>query len=188
MASRNPPSDVGLPVNASEQTVLLTAGEVRLAALELLARREHGVVELGTKLAKRFRSRESDPDLIERVIKQLVSDGLLSDQRFAVSRVRQLSGRGYGPARIRNELRRQQVDGLVSDSLQEAFDSPLDWAEAAATVYQKKYRGAPIVGDWDTRQRERSRRLRFLQYRGFDSDISQALVDGDDRAGDDIVE
>lgn len=177
-----------MSVNASEQTVLLTASEVRVAALDLLARREHSAAELGTKLAKRFRCRESDPDLIEQVIRQLVSDGLLSDERFAVSRVRQLSGRGYGPARIRNELRRQQVDGLVSDSLQEAFDSPLDWAEAAATVYQKKYRGAPIVGDWNTRQRERSRRLRFLQYRGFDADMSQALVDGDDRGDDDVVE
>lgn len=175
-------------MNASEQPVLLTANEVRVAALDVLARREHSALELGTKLAKRFRCRESDPDLIERVIRQLVLDGLLSEQRFAVSRVRQLSGRGYGPARIRNELRRQQVDGLLSESLQEAFDSPLDWAEAAATVYQKKYRGAPIVGDWEARQRERSRRLRFLQYRGFDADISQALVDGDDRGGDGGVE
>ena len=175
-------------MEASEQAVPPTASEVRLAALDLLARREHSAVELSTKLAKRFRSRERDPDLIERVIEQLVSDGLLSDQRFAVSRVRQLTGRGYGPARIRNELRRQQVDSLMSDSLQEAFDSPLDWTEAAATVYQKKYRGAPIVGDWDTRQRERARRLRFLQYRGFDADISQALVAGDDRRDDDIVE
>ena len=103
-----------MSVNASEQTVLLTASEVRIAALDLLARREHSAVELGTKLAKRFLCRESDPDLIEQVIRQLVSDGLLSDERFAVSRVRQLSGRGYGPARIRNELRRQQVDGLLS--------------------------------------------------------------------------
>ena len=44
------------------------------------------------------------------------------------------------------------------------------------------------MGDWDTRQRERSRRLRFLQYRGFDADMSQALVDGDDRGDDDVVE
>ena len=175
-------------MNTSDQTVTLTASEVRLAALDLLARREHSAVELSTKLVKRFRARESDPDLIERVIAQLVLDGLQSDLRFAVSRVRQLSGRGYGPARIRNELRRQQVDGLLSDSLQEAFDSPLDWTEAAAMVYQKKYRGAPIVGDWDTRQRERSRRLRFLEYRGFDADISQALVDAEYRGADDIVE
>ena len=175
-------------MNGSEQTVLLNASEVRVAALDLLARREHSAVELSAKLAKRFRSRDSDPDLIDRVIRQLVSDGLLSDQRFAVSRVRQLSGRGYGPARIRNELRRQRVDGLVSDSLQEAFDVPLDWTEAASTVYEKKYRGAPIVGDWDARQRERSRRLRFLQYRGFDANISQALVDGDDRGDDGGVE
>jgi SOS response regulatory protein OraA/RecX len=32
------------------------------------------------------------------------------------------------------------------------------------------------MGDWDARQRERAKRMRFLQYRGFDAEVSQALV------------
>jgi len=64
--------------------------------------------------------------------------------------------------------------------MSEAFDDGLDWAAAAASAYEKKYRGQPIEGAWDERQRERARRLRFLQYRGFGAEISRRLVDADD--------
>ena len=37
------------------------------------------------------------------------------------------------------------------------------------------------MGDWDERQRERGRRLRFMQYRGFGAEVSQKLVGADDQ-------
>lgn len=156
-------------------------GELRLAGMDLLARREHGSSELKTKLTKRFRKRDCDPGLVEQVIQHLIDEGLLSDERFVASRVRQLAGRGYGPSRIRNDLRQQRVEHLVSDTMEEVFDSAVDWDAEAAVVYQKKYGGAPIEGDWDARQRERGRRLRFMQYRGFGAEISQRLVNEDDQ-------
>lgn len=159
----------------------VTPSELRLAGMDLLARREHGSSELKAKLTKRFRTRECDPDIVEQVIRTLIEEGLLSDERFAASRVRQLAGRGYGPSRIRNDLRQQGVEQLISDSLEEAFESPIDWETAAVAVYQKKYGGKPIVGDWDERQRERGRRLRFMQYRGFAAEVSQRLVAADDQ-------
>ena len=159
----------------------VTPGELRLAGLDLLARREHGSSELKTKLAKRFRQRGCDLNTVEQVTQQLIEEGLLSDERFAASRVRQLAGRGYGPSRIRNDLRKQRVEHLISDNMEEAFDSEVDWEAEATAVYEKKYGGAPIEGDWDARQRERGRRLRFMQYRGFSSDVSQNLVNKDDR-------
>lgn len=149
--------------------------------MDLLARREHGSSELKTKLTKRFRKRDCDPALVEQVIQHLIDEGLLSDERFVASRVRQLAGRGYGPSRIRNDLRQQRVEHLVSDTMEEAFDSAVDWEAEATAVYQKKYGGAPIEGDWDARQRERGRRLRFMQYRGFGAEISQRLVHEDDQ-------
>ncbi len=149
--------------------------------MDLLARREHGSSELKTKLAKRFRKRDCDPDTVEQVTQQLIEEGLLSDERFAASRVRQLAGRGYGPSRIRNDLRQQRVEHLISDTMEEAFDSEIDWEAEAAAVYEKKYSGAPIEGDWDARQRERGRRLRFMQYRGFGAEVSQRLVNDDDQ-------
>ena len=159
----------------------VTPGELRLAGIELLARREHGSSELKTKLAKRFRKRDCDLNTVEQVTQQLIEEGLLSDERFAASRVRQLAGRGYGPSRIRNHLRQQRVEHLISDNMEEAFDSEVDWEVEATAVYKKKYGGATIEGDWDARQRERGRRLRFMQYRGFSSDVSQNLVNKDDR-------
>lgn len=159
----------------------VTPGELRLAGMDLLARREHGSAELKTKLTKRFRKRDCEPDLVEQVIRQLTDEGLLSDERFAASRVRQLASRGYGPSRIRNDLRQQRVEHLISDTMDEAFDSEVDWEAEAAAVYDKKYGAAPIEGDWDARQRERGRRLRFMQYRGFGAEVSQRLVNGDDR-------
>ena len=159
----------------------VTPGELRLAGMDLLARREHGSAELKAKLAKRFRKRDCEPDLVEQVIQQLIEEGLLSDERFAASRVRQLAGRGYGPSRIRNDLRQQRVEHLISDTMEEAFDSEVNWEAEAAVVYEKKYGGVPIEGDWNSRQRERGRRLRFMQYRGFGAEVSQRLVNGDDR-------
>lgn len=159
----------------------VTLGELRLAGMDLLARREHGSSELKTKLAKRFRKRDCDLNMVEQVTRQLVEDGLLSDERFAASRVRQLAGRGYGPSRIRNDLRQQRVEHLISDNMEEAFDSEVDWEAEATAVYEKKYGGAPIEGDWDARQQERGRRLRFMQHRGFSSDVIQNLVNKDDR-------
>ena len=159
----------------------VTLGELRLAGMDLLARREHGSAELKTKLTRRFRKRDFDLEAVEQTVRQLIEEGLLSDERFAASRVRQLAGRGYGPSRIRNDLRQQRVEHLISDTMEEAFDSEVDWEAEAAVVYEKKYGGAPIEGDWDARQRERGRRLRFMQYRGFGAEVSQRLVNEDDR-------
>ena len=159
----------------------VTPGELRLAGMDLLARREHGSSELKTKLTRRFRKRDCDADTVEQVTQQLMDEGLLSDERFAASRVRQLAGRGYGPSRIRNDLRQQNVEHLISETMEEVFEAEIDWEAEAAAVYEKKYGSAPIVGDWDARQRERGRRLRFMQYRGFSSDVSQNLVNKDDR-------
>ena len=159
----------------------VTAAELRLAAMDLLARREHGSQELASKLSKRFHQRHHDAELLISVIEQLTADGLLSDERFAASRVRQLAGRGYGPNRIRNDLRQHRVDQFLSPSMDEAFDAPVDWTAEAASVYQKKYRGQAIIGDFDSRQRERGRRMRFLQHRGFDAEIIQRLVNADDK-------
>ena len=159
----------------------VTTGELRLVGMDLLARREHGSSELKSKLIRRFRKRDCDPEIVEQVTQQLIDEGLLSDERFAASRVRQLAGRGYGPSRIRDDLRQQQVEHLISETMEEAFDSEVDWEAEATAVYEKKYGCAPIEGDWDARQRERGRRLRFMQYRGFGAEVSQRLVNEDDQ-------
>ena len=144
--------------------------------MDLLARREHGSQELLVKLRQRFRRRTCSDEQVLDVLTALTDEGLLSDERFALSTVRQLVSRGYGPRRITETFRQQGIEGYLSGALATAFDAPIDWYAEGASVYQKKYRGDAIVGDWDARQRERAKRVRFLQYRGFDPEVCQSLV------------
>ena len=161
---------------SEEDNAYVTPGELRLAAMDLLARREHGSHELLVKLRKRFRRRACTDEQVQEVLSALTDEGLLSDERFALSTVRQLVSRGYGPRRITETFRQQGIEGYLSSALATAFEAPVDWYAEAASVYEKKYHGDAIVGDWDARQRERAKRMRFLQYRGFDAEVCQALV------------
>ena len=161
---------------SEEENASVTRGELRLAAMDRLARREHGSHELLVKLRKRFRRRACTDEQVQEVLRALTDEGLLSDERFALSTVRQLVSRGYGPRRITETFRQQGIEGYLSSALATAFEAPIDWYAEAASVYEKKYHGDAIVGDWDARQRERAKRMRFLQYRGFDAEVCQALV------------
>ena len=78
---------------SGEDNSAVTAGELRLAAMDLLARREHGSHELRVKLSKRFRGRACTDEQVQDVLTALTTEGLLSDQRFAISTVRQLVNR-----------------------------------------------------------------------------------------------
>ena len=161
---------------SEEDNPSVTSGELRLAAMDLLARREHGSHELLLKLRKRFRRRACTDEQVQEVLSALTEEGLLSDERFALSTVRQLVSRGYGPRRIYETFCQQGIEGYLSNALAEAFEAPIDWYAEAASVYEKKYHGDAILGDWDARQRERAKRMRFLQYRGFEAEVCQALV------------
>ena len=164
-----------------ENDEAVTPLELRRAAMDLLARREHSAEELSQKLQKRWRGRPVVSDDLEGVLQSLALEGLQSDERYAVARARQLAGRGCGPTRIREALRQQGVDHYIEGALEQACAESDDWLAHAASVYAKKYQGAPIVGDFNSRQKEKAKRLRFLQYRGFDAAVSRLLVNADDK-------
>ena len=72
-------------------------------AIDLLSRREHSQLELRKKLvAKGFADDEVDELLL-----RLHEENLQSDERYAESYVRQRVDKGYGPIRIRQELRQK---------------------------------------------------------------------------------
>ncbi|HEX5842944.1 MAG TPA: regulatory protein RecX, partial [Pseudomonas sp.] len=73
---------------------------VRRAAMDLLARREHGRVELTRKL----RNRGAADELIEAALDRLAEEGLLSEARYMEAFVGYRARAGYGPLRIREEL------------------------------------------------------------------------------------
>ncbi|HAQ86452.1 MAG TPA: recombination regulator RecX [Pseudomonas sp.] len=146
--------------------VLDSPAAVRRAAMDLLARREHGRMELSRKL----RSRGAPPDLIEPALEKLADEGLLSEARYLESFVRMRANAGYGPLRIREELTQR---GLPREEIEQALrDSGFDWNEQLREVWLRKFGELP--GD----QRERARQGRFLSYRGYPLDSIGRLLRG----------
>jgi regulatory protein len=139
---------------------------LRVAALRLLTRRDHSRAELKAKLAA---VAESEAQL-EAVLDALQGEHLLSDQRYATQRVVARAGR-YGDARLKQELRQQGVsDEDISTALPEGGDE----ATRCRAVLARKFH-LPA----QTRE-ERARQMRFLQYRGFSSDVIRRVMRGVD--------
>lgn len=129
---------------------------VRKKAMDLLARREHSVVELERKL----RAREFDDDAVATVIDGLRRDRLLSDERFVEAYVHQRGNAGVGPIKIGYELKQKGVD----DGLIEAYVDPRDAAWDESMLRQRARRfGDVIPDDYAARMKQ----ARFLQNRGF---------------------
>ena len=125
-------------------------------AMNFLARREHSVSELRTKLLKA----EFDINEIDNVINKLSKSNLQSDQRFAENYLRYRSQRGFGSQRISLELKQRGVaDDIISDTFKQA---DIDWFLHAVTQRCKRF-GEQSPEDF----KERAKQQRFLQHRGF---------------------
>jgi len=141
---------------------------IRLAAMNLLARREHSFQELLDKLSTKFPDLDPVHDL-RPALERLRDQGLQSDQRFANAWVRYRSTRGIGPLKIRAEL---QPRRLAPEVLEEALHQEgLDWEALCEEVFRRKFRPSRRAD-----LREKSRWQRFLQQRGFGhADIREVL-------------
>ena len=113
---------------------------IRLKAMDFLARREYSHKELKQKLFERF----PDSAEIEQVLDALTKDGLQSDARFADSFFRLRVNAGYGPNYIRAELGQRGIDEVL---VAEVFsEQGVDWGEAARQVFDKKFSGVDLSG------------------------------------------
>jgi regulatory protein len=141
----------------------LNAAQLRMRGIALLARREHSRAELQNKL-KRY---NEDMALIGQVLDQLQAEKLLSDQRFAegVARVR---GARYGSARVAQDLRARGVSNELASSL--VRDLKASDSERAQAAWQKRFGAAPADAA------ERAKQMRFLQARGFASEVIHRVV------------
>ena len=139
--------------------------DIRLAALDLLARREHLRRELEIKLARRFSNAEAG--VIAKILQQLTAENLQSDQRFCESYIRARSGRGYGPERIRGELRRKGAEADIIEL--EMASCGTDWMMLARHTRVRKF-GEAIPTEF----KEKSKQQRFLQYRGFSGELASS--------------
>ena len=137
----------------------ITSGKIRNTALGLLTGREFSRFELEAKLRKSYDNNE----LINVVLDKLVEDGLQCDYRYSGAFVRSRVVRGHGPARIRLDIAQKGIDGAL---LFRVFqEERVDWFALARDVAKKKFGNKRAVDN-----KEISKRMRFLQYRGFDFD------------------
>jgi regulatory protein len=144
-----------------------TPSKTEIAAVRLLARREHSTRELKRKLQSKGHAAEE----VERVVDKLAAKRLVSDERFAESFIAHHGRRGHGPLRIRAELRQQGASDEVIEAA--LANAGIDWAQVAAEVRRRKFGHQPAKTAL-----ERAKQARFLQYRGFSADQIRAALSG----------
>jgi regulatory protein len=122
----------------------------------LLSRREHSRTELERKL----KAKGVPADFINSILDLLLQEGLQSDRRFTESYLHSRSQKGYGPVRLRQELRERGIaDELIEESI---AGLELDWLAAVHATRLKKF-GKTLPRDI----RAKAREARFLQHRGY---------------------
>ena len=142
-----------------------SAAALKARALRYLARREHSRAELARKLSPYAESQQ----LLDVLLSELEGRKLLSNHRFAEMRAHVLA-RKYGAARIRQDLKSKGVPDEIVDSVSTEGE-----LERAHEILRRKYKSPA------TTREERAKRMRFLQGRGFSSDVIYRLI----RIGDD---
>jgi regulatory protein len=135
-------------------------------AVAALARREYSRAELRAKLL-RTAAEGDDAATVDAALDQLAAKGMLSDQRFAASRVRVRAQR-FGAERIRRELKRYGLaEDVVRDAMALVSGSEI---ERAQQLWQRKF-GVPPAD-----QVQRAKQMRFLAARGFSAETVMAVM------------
>ncbi len=136
-------------------------------ALFLLSRRDYGRAELFSRMKRRMYEKNDriiDELLIERVLAKLDEQHFLDDDRVVSLLMQSYVRKGYGPLRIKQELRQKGfIEALVETHLENV---EVDWFEKAIEVRTKKF-GDDLPSDF----KEKSKQVRYLQSRGFFGDM-----------------
>jgi len=146
-------------------------------ALGLLARREYSRAEL----RQRLRSRGHDEDEIDTALARLVELDLQSDARWQEALTRRRQAQGYGPLRIRAELRAgaadppelHDQDGLAAPVVTARDDTgaDVDALERAVALLERRSAGEDFSDP-----RPRARAFRLLIRRGYPASMAAAAV------------
>jgi regulatory protein len=139
-------------------------------AVHLLSIREHGTLELVRKLTQKL---PECSHCINDVLAELEAIGYLSELRYVEAFMRKEQAHGHGLLRIKVALRNKGADmDIVNDVL---ASSETDWRALAQRVRIKKF-GEMLPTD----KVELATQMRFLSYRGFDSDTVRDVVKNND--------
>jgi regulatory protein len=140
--------------------------QLKNRAVHLLSIREHGRQELARKLTQKI------PDCshcLDAVLAELETVGYLNEQRYVEAFIRKEQALGHGLLRIKAALRDKQADADVVNAV--LSDSDTNWRQLAQQVRIKKF-GAQLPTD----RADIATQMRFLSYRGFDSDTVRYVL------------
>jgi len=120
------------------------------AAMRMLVRREHSVLELTQKLS----NKEFEQVEISEAINTLIEQNYQSDERFADEFIQMRFNQGKGPIKIRADLKQRGID---------QFDlTGFDFYLLAYQIRERKF-GKEMPSNF----KEKAKQQRFLQSRGF---------------------
>jgi regulatory protein len=139
--------------------------QARKKAMDYLARREYGRLELQAKLEAAGFTSEAARVAVDR----LAVEGLQCDRRFVENFIVSRIDQGKGPVRVRLELEQRRVEAGLIDEVLSATEE--DWLALARQIREKKF-GAGLPSDF----KEKARQMRFLQHRGFEPGHIRAAV------------
>lgn len=144
-------------------------------ALMLLGRREHSRQELAAKLRGRGEISEHGEALVAEVCEKLMTQGYLSDERFAAAYARSRMQKGFGAMRIAEELRMRGIASqLIASVVAELDYRCADDDGLPAALWQlwcKKF------GEPPTDAKQKAKQARFLLYRGHTHQDIQKLFE-----------
>ena len=165
----------------AEADAIKAESRLRWLAFYYLSRREYGKAELKQKLI----DKEQDPEKIDALLDEFEEKGYQSDYRTTLMLIRENIRKGRGRSRIKQAFYQKKIampsniDELIdmanteSEEFREFVDDSadnlvdgVDWLKLAVVARTKKY-----GDDIPTEQKDKARQLRFLQYRGFNTDI-----------------
>ncbi|MFG6653736.1 recombination regulator RecX [Scandinavium sp. M-37] len=135
-------------------------------AIRILAMRDHSEKELRRKLVAPVLTKngpepiDAPPEEVDKVVAWCQESNYLDDARFTRQFIASRSRKGYGPARIRQELNQK---GISRTDIEHAmYDCDIDWMALARDQALRKY-GEPLP----TAFAEKVKVQRFLLNRGY---------------------
>lgn len=132
--------------------------------MRLLAAREHARSELERKLLARGHTAEAVAEALD----SLSGEGLQSDHRYVEALVRSRRERGYGPLRVREELRQRGIDPALVRPWLEQDEA---WMQSLREARDKRFGSARPAS-----AAELARQMRFLGRRGFPPEAIRAVL------------
>ena len=142
-------------------TQLLDEKGLRHKVIELLARREDSYGELEEKL----QLLTEDEAAMYRVLDWVVEMGLQCDKRFTNMFIRSKAISGYGPVRIRLELKQKHIAVDLIDIGFDEIEEEIDWLQEVDRLIEKKSSNLDLAD-----MKSKNKVMGFLQRRGFNLD------------------